>query len=93
MITYKKPTREEVCAAIKVGFALLVRKWQAFQNKEHSLREWVFIFTLAMVLGMAGKVIAQKTITIGYEDYLIPQVSNETKLEASVIARGPICEE
>lgn len=94
MITYKKLSIEEIRTAFTSGIALMVKKWQVFQNKEHSTRTWVLIFALAMIFGMTGKAIAIKTFTIGYEDYLVSKVSSEIEpLKASAITRGPICEE
>ncbi len=94
MITDKKPSIDEIKAIFGRVLSLVVEKWQKFQNTEHSTKEWVFIFVLAMIFGMAGKVVAIKTFTIGYEDYLVPKVTSPVSTGvASSIARGPICEE
>ncbi|MCW1888370.1 MAG: hypothetical protein KIH67_002350 [Candidatus Moranbacteria bacterium] len=94
MITYQKPSLDNIQATFRKGVSFVAHKWQEFQSKEHSRKEWLLIFTLALIVGMTGKVVAIKTFTIGYEDYLISKTHTPIALvEDSAIAQGPICEE
>ncbi len=94
MIMYKKPSLEEIRASLRSTGTAIQTKWQAFQCQEHSRNEWLLIFALACIVGMAGKTIAIKTFTIGYEDYLISKTTvPSVALEKPVVTKGPICEE
>lgn len=44
--------------------------------------EWVLLFVVALIVGIAVKVEASKFITIGYNDYLVEQNSQEFNYSA-----------
>ena len=91
---YKKPSLEEVKTFFHTTLTAIQTRWQNFQNQEHTRNEWLLIFALAFIVGMAGKTLAIKTVTIGYEDYLISKTAPQTNLSGKpAITKGPICEE
>ncbi len=70
--------------------------WRAFWSREHTRRDKILIFSLALVVGLGCKVIAINTLTIGYQDYTLisktpPTLFVDTSDEA--LKGGPVCEE
>ncbi len=68
---------------------------QEFMESQWGINEFLLLFALALVGGMAAKVIAIKTFTIGYEDYKIQQDLSVSRLitQEEKLSKGPLCEE
>lgn len=66
---------------------------QIFFAKKWEKQDWILIFALAMVVGMAGKTIAIKTVTIGYQDYTLKNQISTPLIKTDRLSQGPLCEE
>ncbi len=75
----------------------VVKNWKIQKadllGRQWGKNEFLLLFALAIIVGMASKTIAIKTVTIGYQDYTLKNQPHIPLVSTDYLTTGPLCEE
>ena len=88
---------KEKVTHIQLAFSKVVEHWRtqkAALPKQWGRNEFLTLFALAFVLGLACKAVSIQFLTIGYEDYTLTHPAALTTLPPiETLPEGPLCQE